>query len=328
MARLPAVVQELLDVLRGRPDDLVPFEDVQRALRLSHMVDRGIQNVPLEAIVGSLNRTQDFDRAFLPRNEGLRARLRGMRQFAESDTGYAPVHLYKVGQAYFVVDGHHRISVARSLGSDTIEAWVLEFATEVDVEPEDTVAEILAKASELNFHAATGLPEGGEDDFRTTFPAGHDRLLEHIAGHKYYLGLQSGNPTWEEAVRSWLETVYRPVVKVIRERELLDSFPGRQEADVYLWLMDRLHYLRRRYGDDRRPGSGGPGGLAAAAGPGLELDPSRPEDVTVTNAARGASKRLQVGAGKRLASAGDWLINDARVRDLSSERSLRWTERR
>jgi hypothetical protein len=260
MARLPAAVHALMDVLRGRPDQLVPFAEVQHALHLSHMVDRGIHNVPLDAIVGSLNRTQDFDRAFLPRNEGLRARLRGIREVAESDTGYAPVHLYKVGQAYFVVDGHHRISVARSLGSDTIEAWVLEFATEVDVEPKDTVAEILAKASERNFHEATGLPAGGEDDFSTTFPIGHDRLLEHIAGHRYYLGLQSGNATWEEAVRSWLETVYRPVVKVIRDQRLLDSFPGRCEADVYLWLMDRLHYLRRRYGDAVGPEAAVPSG--------------------------------------------------------------------
>ncbi len=260
MARLPAVVHELMAALRGGPDELVPFGEVQHALRLSHMVDRGLQDVPLDAIVGSLNRTQDFDRAFLPRNEGLRARLRGMRRVVESDAGFAPVHLYKVGQAYFVVDGHHRIAVARSLGTATIEAWVREFATEVDVVPEDTVAEILAKAGERNFHAATGLPEGGEDDFRTTSPTGHDRLLEHIAGHRYYLGLQGGDPTWEDAVRSWLETVYRPVVKVIRDQALLDSFPGRHEADIYLWLMDRLHYLRRRYGDNLAPEAAVPAG--------------------------------------------------------------------
>jgi hypothetical protein len=267
MARLPVVVRELMDVLRGRPDELVPFEAVQRALRLSHMVDRGIQDVPLEAIVGSLNRTQDFDRAFLPRNDGLRARLRGMRQFAEGDAGFAPVQLYKVGQAYFVVDGHHRISVARSLGADTIEAWVLEFATTIDVEPEDTVQEILAKASERNFHEVTGLPPGGEDDFCTTIPAGHDRLLEHIAGHKYYLGLQADDPTWPQAVHSWLETVYRPVIKVIRDQRLLESFPGRCEADVYLWLMDRLHLLRRRYGDNVGP--------EAAVPPGWRRFPAR-----------------------------------------------------
>ena len=260
MARMPAVVHDLLDVMRGGPDELVPFAEVQHALRLSHMVDRGIQDVPLEAIVGSLNRTQDFDRAFLPRNEGLRARLRGMRNVAESDAGFAPVHLYKVGQAYFVVDGHHRIAVARSLGTDTIEAWVLEFATDVDVAPEDTVEEILAKAGERNFHAATGLPEGGADDFRTTSPTGHDRLLEHIAGHKYYLGLRGGNPTWGEAVHSWLDAVYRPVVTVIRDRQLLASFPGRHEADIYLWLMDRLHYLRRRYGDNVGPEAAVPAG--------------------------------------------------------------------
>lgn len=260
MKGFPAVVHELMAVLRGGPDELVPFGEVQRALHLSHMIDRGIQDVPLAAIVGSLNRTQDFDRAFLPRNDGLRARLRGMRAVAESDAGFAPVHLYQVGQAYFVVDGHHRIAVARSLGTDTIEAWVLEFATDIDVEPADTVEEIVAKAGERNFHAVTGLPEGGENDFCTTSPTGHDRLLDHIAVHKYYLGLRGGDPTWAQAVQSWLETVYRPVVRVIREQRLLYSFPGRCEADVYLWLMDRLHYLRRRYGDSVGPEAAVPAG--------------------------------------------------------------------
>jgi hypothetical protein len=83
-----------------------------------------------------------------------------------------------------------------------------------------------------------------------TSPAGYDRLLEHIAGHRYYLGTRQGRePTWQEAVASWRDTVYRPVLAVITERGLLADFPGRTATDLYLWVVDRLHRLREAYGD-------------------------------------------------------------------------------
>jgi len=247
---LGPAVGELLGALRSRPNDLVPFREIQQQLKLSHMVDRGIREIPLAAIVGSLNRTQDFDRAFLPRDESLHERLRRLRAHTEF-AGYAPVELYQVGGAYFVVDGHHRIAVARAVRATAIEAHVWEFPTAVDVEPGDSLDGILAKAGARNFQEATGLSATAEDDFTLTSPAGYDRLLEHIATHQFFLGIDGVcTHTWEEAVASWLATVYRPVVRVIRERRLLDDFPGRTEADLYLWVVDRLHHLRREYGDD------------------------------------------------------------------------------
>ena len=248
---LAPAINDLLRVLRGRTPTLVPFHEVQQRLQLSHLVDRGILAVPLAAIVGSLNRSQDFDRAFLPLDERRREQVRQLRDRAELE-GFAPVELYKVGGAYFVVDGHHRIAVARQVEAETIEAHVQEFQTEVEVVPVDTLASILARAAARNFTAATGLPTTGEDGLAVTDAAGHDRLLEHIAGHQYYLGtMYSRAYTWEEAVRSWQATVYRPVVQVIREHDLLDDFPGRTEADLYLWVSDRLHRLREQYGDDQ-----------------------------------------------------------------------------
>jgi hypothetical protein len=249
LGRLAPAVGDLLQALRSRPSELVPFQAIQQHLELAHMVDRGLQEVPLAAIVGSLNRTRDFDRAFLPRDENLRERLRRMRDRAES-AGFPPVDLYQVGGAYFVVDGHHRIALAREAEAATIEARVWEFPTDVAVEPGDDLDAMLAKAAASNFHRVTGLPVGGEGAFAVTSPAGHDRLLEHIAVHQYYLGTMYGREYgWDEAVASWRDTVYRPVVEVICARRLLDEFPDRTATDLYLWIVDRLHELRREYGD-------------------------------------------------------------------------------
>jgi len=247
---LAPAVRELLRVLRTRPDGLVPFREVQQHLRLGHMLDRGVREVPLAAISGSLNRTRDFDRAFLPRDDSQRQRMRRLRELAET-AGFPAVELYQVGGAYFVVDGHHRVAVARMVGADTIEAHVWEFPTDASVEPGDSLEAILAKASARNFERATGLPIAGDEAFAPTSPAGYDRLLEHIAVHRYFLGTQQGRePSWSEAVASWRDTVYRPTLAVIREHGLLADFPGRTGTDLYLWVVDRLHRLRRAYGDD------------------------------------------------------------------------------
>jgi len=251
MEPLAAVVQELLRVLPGRSEHLVPFGEIQKRLRLSHMRDRGVQQISLDAITGSVNRFHDFDRHFLPSESSVRESLRPVRGAVEGQQGTPPVHLYKVGGAYFVVDGHKRIAVARQVGADSIEAVVQEFPTGVAVEPTDSLAVILGKAARRNFEQATGL---AGDEFAVTDAAGWDRLLEHIAVHRWFLGLRLGREIgWGEAVASWRDAVYRPVVAVIGEQRLLDAFPDRTETDLYLWLVERLHRLRQELGDEVAP---------------------------------------------------------------------------
>jgi len=108
-ARRAALVQDLLGVLKGRPVDLLPFDRVRAGLRLKHIVDRGLHDVPLERIVGTLGREREFNREFLPREEALRDRWEEVEELAEGPAGFPAVELYKVGDAYFVVDGHHRL---------------------------------------------------------------------------------------------------------------------------------------------------------------------------------------------------------------------------
>jgi hypothetical protein len=248
-------MHDLLALLRQRPRDLLPFEDVRDRLKLRHVVDRGTHDVPLGQIVGTFGRRGEFNRAFLPRSESLRERWEDVRGLAEGASGFPVVELYKVGDAYFAVDGHHRISVARSLGAPSIEAHVLEFLTPVPLGADASPEDVLQKEGLADFLGTTGLVPSSPDEFRVTHPGDYAEMLEHIAVHRYFLGLDlSRDVSWEEAVRSWCETLFRPMTGTIRASGILEDFPGRTEADLYLFTARHLHDLRQRWGDDVAPG--------------------------------------------------------------------------
>ena len=254
-ARMAAVMHDLLALVRQRPRDLLPFEDVRDRLRLRRVVDRGRRDVPLDQIVGTFGRRGEFNRAFLPRSETLRDRWEDLRDLAEGAAGFPPVELYQVGGAYFAVDGHHRISVARSLGAPSIEAHVLEFLTPVPLGADASPEDVLQKEGLADFLETTGLVPSSPDEFRVTHPGDYAEMLEHVAVHRYFLGLDlSRDVSWEEAVRSWYETLFRPMTGTIRASGVLAEFPGRTEADLYLFTARHLHDLRNRFGDDVDPG--------------------------------------------------------------------------
>lgn len=248
-ARLAALVQDLVAPLLGRPADLLPFDAVKDVLRLKHVVDRGVREVPVSAIAGTLGREHDFTRGFLPRAEALRGRWLEVLQLAHGPRGFPPVELYQVGDAYFVVDGHHRVSVAKTMGSSRIEAWVKEFITPVPLEPDESIEQVVLKSGLADFLEATGLQPDRVGAFRTTVPNGYERMLEHISVHRYFLGVDRGAPVpWDDAVRSWREQFYEPIVARIRESGLADAAGDLTEADLYLAAMDQLHVLREQQG--------------------------------------------------------------------------------
>jgi hypothetical protein len=248
-ARRRALISDLLRFLRGQPRDLLRFDQVREKLRLRSVAERGIQEVPLGRIIGSLGREREFNRVFLPRDEALRNRWEEVHDIAHGPEGFQSVELYQVGAAFFVIDGHHRVSVARALGAPAIEAHVREFLSDVPIQPDDSIEELVLRRGRADFLEATAI-ESGPDDFRVTEPDGYERLLDHISKHRYYLGLdQKRDIAWQDAVLSWRMHVYNPMIDIIRRSGVLEQFAGRTETDLYLFAMDHLHYLREQYGD-------------------------------------------------------------------------------
>jgi hypothetical protein len=250
-ARFKAFMNNVWAVLAGQPNTLLSFDAIKEKLRVGGPIYRGVKTVPIEQIVGSLNRYQDFDRVFLPTQSETADRWQRVDQAFYQDISLPPVLLYKVGQVYFVVDGHHRVSVAREQGQIFIEAEVRECATKVNVtiynlRPEDL--EILSE--KVDFIERTGIDRlRPGSNIKLTIPDGFDRMLEHIAVHHYFMGLDHQRDiSEEEAVAHWYDTVYLPIVRVIRESGILDEFPGKTEGDLYLWVLDHQHYLAENEG--------------------------------------------------------------------------------
>ncbi len=247
--RRAALMADLVRPLLGRPADLLSFDEVRERLHLRSVVDRGLQDVPLERIVGTVGREREFTRAFLPREEALRERWEDVKRLAEGPSGFPPVELYNVGGTYFVVDGHHRVSVARARGAPSIEARVREYPTPVSLAADADPTAVALESGRAEFLEVTGLEPAGPGEFRVSEPDGYERLLAHIAGHRYFRGIELGRPVaWDEAVASWRDTVYRPMVETIRGSGILEDFPGLTETDLYLFVMDHLHHLRETYG--------------------------------------------------------------------------------
>ncbi len=129
-ARRKAWLRRLMLRLRGKPTargTSPSFDEVRRSLRAYNRVRRGIQVVDPEKIVGSVGRRRDFDRCFMPLREASGERWKRVDLAYYRDKVLPPVSLYKLGDAYFVEDGNHRVSVARYHGVPAVEADVTEF---------------------------------------------------------------------------------------------------------------------------------------------------------------------------------------------------------
>ena len=244
----------VIPLARRRPTLLIPFDWVKDQLKLRGSHYRGLQTVEIDRIVGSLNRYHDFDRAFLP----LRAtaerteRLQRLQRALEKGEILPPVRLYQVGNVYFVEDGHHRVAAARRQGAKEIDAEVIEFDSKVTLEPGVTPKDIIIKAEYADFLERTHLDKlRPEQKIEFTEPGRYRVLLEHIDVHRYFLGLEKKREIpYEEAVVSWYDNVYKPLVETFRRLGILKRFPGRTEADLYVWVSRHLYYLRERYGPD------------------------------------------------------------------------------
>lgn len=244
-ARLKALFRNILAFLTGQPNDLLAFESVREKLHIGGPIYRGVHTVPIAQIVGSVDRYRDFDRAFLPRQDFMAERWQKVTRAWYQDISLPPILLYKVGEVYFVVDGHHRVSVAREKGQEAIEAEVRECAVRVPLTPEINPDDLEVLGAHAEFLERTNLDRVRPDaQVEVTILGGYERMLEHIAVHRYFMGLEfQRDVSDDEAVSHWYETVYLPIVNVIRESEILSAFKGRTEADFYLWVLDHRHYL-------------------------------------------------------------------------------------
>jgi hypothetical protein len=244
-ARFKAFMNRVWATLSGQPSTLLSYDEIKEKLHIGGPIYRGVKTVRVDQIAGSLNRYHEFDRVFLPASDKLAARWTSVNRAFYQEISLPPVVLYKVGEVYFVVDGHHRVSVAREQGQIYIEAEVRECATRVNITPNIRPEDLVILQNKVHFLERTSIDTlFPEANIKLTIPDGFDRMLEHIAVHRYFMGLDwKRDISEEEAIRHWYETVYMPIVKIIRETGILSEFPTKTEGDLYLWVLDHQRYL-------------------------------------------------------------------------------------
>jgi nucleotide-binding universal stress UspA family protein len=252
-------MQQLLSRLSRKSVDALSYDQVRQALKIArHLPDQKapeLRDIPLDAIVGSVGRYSDFTRSFLPKETVDEGRWAGVKVATTGLVGLPPIEVYQIGEAYFVLDGNHRVSVAQQLGATHIEAHVTEFQTRVSLTLDDELDDVILKAEYLDFLDETRIAEiRPEADLRVTVPGQYRLLTEQIQTHHYFLGLDHKRGfSHEEAVASWYDTIYLPVVRVIRDKAMLRQFSDRTETDLYLWAAKHRDELRQQLGWEVEP---------------------------------------------------------------------------
>ena len=244
-ALMKAFWREVWSWFRQRENTLMAYDQVRQALPVKGQHWIGIRQVPLDKIIGSVGRYRDFDTAFEPRQTRTRGRWMSVDVAHLRDINLPPVELYKIGDIYFVKDGNHRVSVARQKRQVFIDADVVEVDAGITVTAETDLHQLILDLEKAAFYEHTRLNENYPDmRLELTLTGQYTKLQDHINVHRWYLGeKRQTDVSYEEALSSWIETVYLPLVKIIRERGILDDFPGRTETDLYLWIIEHHWFL-------------------------------------------------------------------------------------
>jgi hypothetical protein len=247
-ARRRQVLARLGRWLRREPDDInliLPFEDVVRALGRRGERSLGLQTIPIDSIVGTVDRTREFDRHFRPTSDKPRGRWEQINLALRRGGAMPPISVYRVGDLHFVRDGHHRVSVAKALGHPTIDAYVTEVQTNLPAAGISRRGDIVVKDYERLFRQRVPLPPELAERIRVRDPWNYAKLSESVEAWGFRLIQDLGRflDRRDVALR-WFEDEYEPVVSMLREADLIGEGT---EAEAYLRVARERYRLIRAH---------------------------------------------------------------------------------
>ena len=249
-ARRQAAVESLLARLSGQSTELLSYEEVADKLRISGQSPGGLRQIPVAAIVGSVGRYQDFTRTFLPRSQVDEERWVSVGAAAPVVGDLPPIEVYKIGDSYFVLDGNHRVSIARRQGVVYIDAYITEVRTRVPLpvgaRPDDLI--VAAEYAAFLEQTRLDITRAGMD-MRVSVPGQYHHLENHIEAFRYRLESENGSELpFDETAAGWYDAAYMPLIEAIHEQGVLRYFPGRTETDFFVWLARHRAELEHELG--------------------------------------------------------------------------------
>jgi nucleotide-binding universal stress UspA family protein len=212
------------------------FEEVRSQL---HPIPSGIQkveNIPLDAIIGSVGRYSDYTRSYWPVADEDEQRWAKVKMAVNDMVGVPPIEVYQIGDAFFVRDGNHRVSVFREMGATHIQAHVIQLATKVPLSPDDDIDDIIIKAEYLKFLEITQLDKlRPEARIELSVPGAYNDIQEHIQVYQHYLSREQNREVpLSEAVTEWYDNYYLVVINAINRLGIRRDFPGHTDGDIYM----------------------------------------------------------------------------------------------
>ena len=234
-------------MIMTRSDSLLPLAEVTGRLRVSGHGYAGVRSIPLDKIIGSVDRASEFHRDFHPQRRDSEARMRKL-EAAFPDGDYPAISVFEVGGAYFVSDGHHRVALAHQRGQEFIEAEIVHLATNYRLSPDVDIPQLVHTELRRMVMEESGLQLVRPDlDISFSNPAGYLELLETIKAHGWELARCLGRlPSLEELGTSWLAEVFQPGLRALHEAGLRCPHEDATEADSFLWLYQRRRALWMR----------------------------------------------------------------------------------
>jgi hypothetical protein len=247
-ARRRHALQRLSSWLRREPDDvnlILPLEEVVEALGWEGERSLGLQVIPLDSIVGTVDRAREFDRDFRPTSPRVRARWEGIALAKRSGKAMPPIDVYRVGELHFVKDGHHRVSVARAQGLDTIDAYVTEVITRVGPGNEISLADLPQKSHERLFAERVPLPQELRAHIRPSKRSAYATLAEGVEAWGFRTMQATGEYlTREQAALAWYHDEYEPVVELLEEAGVARNG---NKTDAYMAVVSLRYLLLRTH---------------------------------------------------------------------------------
>ena len=238
--------------LRREPDDvniMLPFDEVVAALGRMGERRLGRQVIQIDSVIGSVDRTRDFDRRFRPTSARVRERWERLALAARRGESIPPIDVYRIGELHFIIDGHHRVSVAHALGEATIEAYVTEILTRISAKGIHNRGDLIVKDYRRIFLDRVPLP--GDIRGAVTFadPWAYAELGEAVEAWGFRLMQDEcrflDRPT---VARRWYEEEFVPVVRMVRQAGMITT---QTEAEAYLWVIcERYRLIRTHRWDD------------------------------------------------------------------------------
>lgn len=250
-ARRRGVLERLAARLRREPADfhlILPFEEVVQALGYRGERRLGLQTIPLDSIVGSVDRTRDFDRRFRPTSRRTRKRWERMATATRRGEAFPPIDVYRIGEVHFVKDGHHRVSIARAQGLPDIDAYVTEALTELGAEKTITLRDLPLKSHQRLFFERVPLPGDARERITLSDEQRFAMLAEQVEAWGFRLIQERREPLDRgEVAELWFREEYEPVVAMLREADLI----GKQtETEAYMKISGLRYMLLRTHSWD------------------------------------------------------------------------------